>query len=441
MCINFSVRAQATNGRQWQTNFMRSPKSARPVVYLTQSNHLSLVPRSARYVRTITAYARLLSVTFYVDSFQKRLAHCYVSELPLFCPLINSAWESVGGAETAVHSPRYFLSRCAGGEGLIKLDFRNAFNTVSRNAVLEAVHSHFPEIERYVHARYGSKSILFFESYRLSSECGVQQGDPLGPLLFSLALLRISSSATCSFAAWYLDDASIGGTTTQVTNELHKVKRACQELGLELNSAKSEVVSDDTQYCDDMRNLLPECKISSPSKAELLGAPLGPEAATVSLNAKTAALSSARDLLLKIDRHDVLSILRILLGHPKVAYLLRAGSCFDSQGLTGYDAVLRKTAVSCLNVRLEDLSWLQATLPPRDGGLGLSSTSSLALPSYLASHSSTRELSCKLLKCEPSRLLDDRFESALVYWKVNWQRTRAIRCRSHVHLEVAQTAS
>ena len=134
-----------------------------------------------------------------------------------------------GGAEAAVHSARHLLSQCAEGQGLVKLDFRNAFNAISRSAVMKSVHDHLPEIEQHVYTSYGTRSYLFFGEYRLYSESGVQQADPLGPLLFSLALRPVSSSPVCGYAAWYLDDATLGGNTREVIDELLRVKNACLE--------------------------------------------------------------------------------------------------------------------------------------------------------------------------------------------------------------------
>lgn len=44
-----------------------------------------------------------------------------------------------GGAEVAVHAARFFLSTMSALEGLVKLDFSNAFNCVSLDAVTNAV--------------------------------------------------------------------------------------------------------------------------------------------------------------------------------------------------------------------------------------------------------------------------------------------------------------
>jgi hypothetical protein len=94
-----------------------------------------------------------------------------------------------GGMEAAVHAARLYLqemslSPCA----VIKLDYKNAFNSLRRDSMLEAVHTALPEAYAFIHASYSSPSNLFYGSDILSSEEGVQQGDPLGPLLFCLTI-------------------------------------------------------------------------------------------------------------------------------------------------------------------------------------------------------------------------------------------------------------
>lgn len=161
------------------------------------------------------------------------------------------------GATAAAHAARRFLSVCGNGQGLLKLDFKNAFNAVERAHVLSAVATYFPELEPYSFATYSSPSWLFFGQHKLESAQGVQQGDPLGVLLFSLAIFSETDTPDCSFAVWYLDKATLGGSSQGVISGLERVISGCSKLGLELNVGKCKVVSADSTFSDQICARLP----------------------------------------------------------------------------------------------------------------------------------------------------------------------------------------
>ena|SRR5688572_1469484 len=65
-----------------------------------------------------------------------------------------------------------------------------------------------------------------------------------------------------------------------------------------------------------------------------------------------------------------------------------------------------------VNCSLNDTQWLQATLPTRDGGLGIRRVVSLASSAYLASAASTLELQTAVLAADVS--VPDRYVAALL---------------------------
>jgi len=94
-----------------------------------------------------------------------------------------------GGYEAAVHAVRRFIQSMPAGTVVAKLDFSNAFNTIHRSSILKAVAEQAPEILRFCQLAYGNPSKLKYgSSYTVDSCEGVQQGDPLDPLLFCITL-------------------------------------------------------------------------------------------------------------------------------------------------------------------------------------------------------------------------------------------------------------
>eukprot|EP00171_Calliarthron_tuberculosum_P010506 IDg10506t1 len=111
-----------------------------------------------------------------------------------------------GGAEATVHACRRLADKLGDdkGYGLLQLDFANAFNLVSRAAFLRVVRMHFPELHAWCSYTYGNAALplLWSGQRRWRSATGVQQGDPLGPMLFALAVEALMTDLRAHLAQW-----------------------------------------------------------------------------------------------------------------------------------------------------------------------------------------------------------------------------------------------
>ena len=76
--------------------------------------------------------------------------------------------------------------------------------------MLEAGKAEVPEIYNFCHLSYAHGSDLIFAERVIRSEEGPQQGDPLGPFLFCLALRPLLNTLSSDLVLGYLDDVSGG---------------------------------------------------------------------------------------------------------------------------------------------------------------------------------------------------------------------------------------
>ena len=193
------------------------------------------------------------------------------------------------GAETVVHVVRQWFARHHGDDDrvLVKLDMENAFNTVDRQAVLAAVRASVPALTPWADFTYGVPSSLWRAGRAVPSQRGVQQGDPLGPLFFSLALdaavekafqrLRQSGAGALDFAVFYLDDATLAGPAPVVAQACRFLEVELAAIGLRINASKCEAVPAalNGPAARAVPPLFPRFQWKGDGNCEVLGAPIG----------------------------------------------------------------------------------------------------------------------------------------------------------------------
>ena len=99
----------------------------------------------------------------------------------------------------------------------------------------------FLEFRRFVYQEYAEKTSLRFGGEIIESNEGVQQGDPLGPFLFSLGIQDLIKDCKSEFNCWYLDDSCLAGNVNTVLPDAQRITLAANSHGLEVNPKKSEL--------------------------------------------------------------------------------------------------------------------------------------------------------------------------------------------------------
>ena len=163
------------------------PQHARDLLFAANLTALRKKDGGIRPIAVGNVFRRLAS---------KIAAKRVIPELRRQLPPVQLGVGVSGGCEAAAHAVRAFVqsSVVPGNNVLIKLDMQNAFNTVKRDHFLEVCSSRAPSILHLALTAYATSSHLVIGNETILSETGVQQGDPLGPVLFALAVDEIARS-------------------------------------------------------------------------------------------------------------------------------------------------------------------------------------------------------------------------------------------------------
>ncbi|XP_065317081.1 uncharacterized protein LOC135925625 [Gordionus sp. m RMFG-2023] len=285
-----------------------------------------------------------------------------------------------GGCKVASHVARTFINTEA-DKVFCKLDFRNAFNTIHRRAFLLSFLHHFQKYWNFLNSCYGFP----FGEFCISSEEGIQQGDPLGPLLFTIGIHDLIKNLKSDFKLdlnlWYLDDGSFGGSISNVMSAIEYVEMEASKIGLSLNRKKCEISSLNN------KDFIPPLDFTIIPHEELclLGSPIG---FSTSFCQKTfddliQSLSNSLKNLPHLSKHQFFFLTK-----------------------------------KCLN--FSDFNWSLASMPAYRGGLGFSPPFLMAIACFLSSRISFADFISSLIELD-----DPLLSSAKQAWLTLITRLRA----------------
>jgi hypothetical protein len=160
------------------------------------------------------------------------------------------------GSDKIIHTARCWHDSESGSTLLV--DFKNAFNNVSRDKAIATFSNHLPALVPYVSAIYNRQPRLWFlhqptasqnaepQVDSLLSREGSQQGDPLGPLVFAMAILpflqRLKSITSGGLVRAYIDDITVMAQPLQLFSAMQFIDTVGPSFGLFPNYLKYKIV-------------------------------------------------------------------------------------------------------------------------------------------------------------------------------------------------------
>jgi hypothetical protein len=261
----------------------------------------------------------------------------------------------------------------------IQSDATSAFNTISRAAVVAAVHKYCPRMLPFVRLFYAKDSRLVWgrrgpgatPCFTIMSSDGVRQGCPIAMLLFGLAYMEALNATQEQHPTVFIpsmaDDTTVLGAPEEAAAAFVTLRAEMHKLGMGQNESKCYAYS-----AQQHASTLPLPAGTTPSDNGIisLGAPMGtkPYMDGYVADKLKRPMAIMRALPLIGDPSIAFTILRVSL-LPRVRYLLSViPAGFGEDTFDAWDALVKTTIAKLLD---KPTAPDTAFMPFKQGGLGL----------------------------------------------------------------------
>ena len=253
---------------------------------------------------------------------------------------------------------------------LVAVDISNAFNSISRCAIFEALRDGGPQLQQlipYARAQYGNPTPLWYKDgprsvHRILSRTGTRQGDPLAGALFALGHLRALKNTRATNPRCFLptiaDDTYILGPVDAVEGAYVKFVEETHKLALQVKPSKCCQFVQEGASPASRDRLIPNMTHLTDG-ITVLGTPVG-TMDYIGEFFRQAAVHKSRGLHLlpKFDDAQAAHSLLSKCFQSRMHYLLRCTPLTQEAGeaVAGYHERL----VECME---EVLGWLPGSMP------------------------------------------------------------------------------
>jgi hypothetical protein len=316
--------------------------------------------------------------------------------LQAFCePAAQLGMSLDGTLRAAMRVRRRYLA----GSHVVAIDLVNAFNSVFRQAILDAVPQGAPGmelIETLYHPDHAYRARLAGQGWAVPAVRGVVQGCPLAPMLFATATVPIIKAVRQSMATvplshdmstepdtaplacvWFADDGHVTSSSlTSLAGYVTQVQERFARVGLRLNTLKTLSLTHGNPQIP--AALAARSKPAPDDVLKCLGVPIGDREACTALLCRKVAKATRQVQSFSKLRNPAHVVQCLSLGGmwTRLEYIYSSNDLDaipDSAAAAGelVDLETLRAALGSYGEAFDGVAWAQSTLPRRLGGLAI----------------------------------------------------------------------